>query len=75
MHFGEDVWIDFARKLLLPDEKWLLQQHLAVGCQNCAKSYEFWTRVTEIIARDTEYDPTPSDVCGITAVSCAKSVK
>ena len=67
MHFGEDAWLDFARKLLPPDETWSLQQHLAVGCQDCSKSYAFWTRVTEIIARDAEYDPTPSDVRSVTA--------
>lgn len=67
MHFEEKAWLDFVRKLLTADETWLMQQHLAVGCRECSKAYAFWTRVTDMVVRDSEYEPPASDVRRITA--------
>ena len=67
MHFEEKAWLDFVRNLLTADETWLMQQHLTVGCPECSKAYSFWTRVTDMTARDSDYEPPASDVHRITA--------
>jgi hypothetical protein len=67
MHFEDKAWVDFVRKLLTDDETWLMQQHLAIGCGECSQACAFWTRVTDMTARDSDYEPPTSDVSRITA--------
>jgi hypothetical protein len=66
MHFEEQAWIDFVRKLLTAEETWLMQQHLVVGCRECSKAYDFWTRVADMASRDSDYEPPASDIRTIT---------
>jgi len=66
MHFDDITWLDFVRGLLTADETWLMQQHLTVGCVECARAHAFWSKMTDVIAREADYGPDASDMRVVT---------
>lgn len=57
MHFSDEVWLDFSRRLLPPDEASRIQAHLDSGCAECVELNRVWTAVTEIARKEGEYIP------------------
>jgi hypothetical protein len=72
MHFDDKSWLDFVRRLLNEDERWLLQQHLTVGCNECLRAHSFWSRITEMVARELDYEPDASDIRIVAAAYTAE---
>jgi hypothetical protein len=62
MHFGDVAWVDFVRGALGVNEAKLMQQHLIDECGECLKAHAFWTRITDVISREPEYEPDASDI-------------
>jgi hypothetical protein len=62
MHFEDTTWFDYVRGLLTPDEAWLMQQHLTVGCEECTRAHAFWLRMHDFTTREASYEPDPSDI-------------
>ena len=69
MHFDDVAWLGFVRGSLTTDERWLMQQHLTVGCSECSAAHAFWTRVMDLIAREADYELDASDIRLFTATA------
>jgi hypothetical protein len=67
MHFDDITWLGFVQGTLTRDERWLLEQHLNVGCSECSTSHAFWSRLADLIAREANYKPDASDIRVATA--------
>ena len=67
MHFDDIAWLDFVRKSLTADEIWLMEQHLAVGCDECSAAHAFWAKVMDLVSLEAHYEPDPSDIQLVTA--------
>jgi hypothetical protein len=61
-HFTDEVWLDFARRLLPSPKMELLRKHLDEGCEACNKLSEIWRAVARIAAREANYEPDESAV-------------
>ena len=59
-HFSSEGWFDFARGVISPELKAVMQHHLDDACEQCATLTETWRTVIELTRREVAYSP-PSD--------------
>lgn len=60
-HFSEASWADFARNVVTPDTKMMMQQHIDEGCKKCANLLNTWQIVHSIAQGESTLTP-PADV-------------
>jgi hypothetical protein len=56
-HFSSEEWADFVRNTLKTKDKAAMQAHLAGGCKRCEGALAAWTRVRDVAARESAYEP------------------
>lgn len=61
-HFSLEQWADFARDVVGGDKKAAMQAHIESGCKSCADVLREWTRVREVAAHESAYQPSESAV-------------
>ena len=71
-HYGEEAWLDFARRLLPADEMARMQAHLQ-ECHPCGEMNRIWTTVWELVTRDLAYQPDHSLVDLVNAAYARRS--
>jgi hypothetical protein len=59
-HFSEATWTDFARNLVAPGTKMIMQKHIDEGCKNCSNVLNTWQIVHSIAQKESALTP-PSD--------------
>ncbi len=56
-HFLPSEWVDSVRGLLPPGRTVELQSHLDQRCPDCVEALGFWSRLAELLARESTYRP------------------
>jgi hypothetical protein len=71
-HFTDKAWLDFARRLLPAETMSRMRAHLESGCEKCAELSALWEAVTEIVRRQSDYEPRESAVNAAKAAYAAR---
>jgi hypothetical protein len=66
-HFSLEKWVDFARNVILEDEKAKMQSHLQSGCSECLKELNLWRRLQQTAQRESAYEPSDGAVRTVNA--------
>ena len=66
-HFTDEAWLDFARRLLPPEEMRRMQAHLDEGCKKCLELSELWEAVIKVADREWHYEPDEAVVDAVKA--------
>lgn len=61
-HFSSGDWLEFAREVVFPEQRAVMQRHLDDGCHRCLGMTEKWRAVLEVTRRETAYCPPESAV-------------
>jgi hypothetical protein len=56
-HFTDELWFDFARLVLPPEQMELMRRHLEEGCRQCGRLRDLWQAVVTTLNREREYEP------------------
>jgi Ni,Fe-hydrogenase III small subunit len=59
-HITDDIWVDFVRGALAPDDAEVVERHLESGCGRCLQARDLWLSVRRRADRERLYDP-PED--------------
>ena len=59
-HITDDVWVDFVRGTLAPDDADIVDRHLKSGCLRCLQARDLWMSVCQRADRERLYNP-PED--------------
>jgi len=60
-HITDDIWVDFVRGTLAPDDAEAVERHLRSGCGRCIHARDLWLSVRHRADRECLYNP-PDDV-------------
>jgi hypothetical protein len=58
-HFSPTEWVDFARNVVVAEQRVPMQEHLDQGCGNCLKMLKMWAAMLEFAPRELFYEPPP----------------
>ena len=72
MHFEDISWLGFIRESLPDEERWLMQQHLTVSCEECVAAHSFWAQLNDSLGREKTYEPDASDIRVVTSAFSVK---
>jgi hypothetical protein len=61
-HFSPTDWVDFARNVVVAEQRVSMQEHLDQGCGNCLKVLRTWAAMVEFARREPSYEPPPSAI-------------
>ena len=61
-HFSPTDWVDFARNVVVAEQRVSMQEHLDHGCGNCLKMLKTWAAMVEFARRELFYEPPPSAI-------------
>jgi hypothetical protein len=56
-HFSPTEWVDFARNVVVAEQRVPMQEHLDQGCGNCLKMLKTWAAMVEFARRELFYEP------------------
>jgi hypothetical protein len=56
-HFSSEDWADFARDIAEWNPRTLIESHLRIECDECAKALRVWRRVRDAARREAAYGP------------------
>lgn len=63
-HITDDIWVDFVRGTLAPDDAEAVDRHLRTGCGRCLHARDLWLSVRQRADRESLYSP-PEDALAI----------
>jgi hypothetical protein len=63
-HITDDIWVDFVRGTLAPDDAEAVDRHLRTGCGRCLHARDLWLSVRQRADRESLYSP-PDDALAI----------
>jgi len=63
-HITDDIWVDFVRGTLVPDDAEAVDRHLRTGCGRCLHARDLWLSVRQRADRESLYSP-PEDALAI----------
>lgn len=66
-HYSLEQWVDFARNVVVEDEKRKMENHLKTGCVRCSKELGIWQRLHQVARRESEYVPSDGAVRTVNA--------
>jgi hypothetical protein len=58
-HFSPTEWVDFARNVVVAEQRVPMQEHLDQGCGNCLKMLKMWAAMLEFAPRELFHEPLP----------------
>lgn len=56
-HFSPTEWVDFARNVVVAEQRVPMQEHLDQGCGSCQKMLKTWAAMVEFARRELFYEP------------------
>ena len=65
MHFQDEHWVDYVRKIGDSQRQGAMQQHLNEGCVECLDTERFWNEIYLCGQREADYAPVERAVQGI----------
>jgi hypothetical protein len=61
-HFSRIEWVDFARTVVVAEQRVPMQEHLDQGCGDCLKMLKTWAAMVEFARREMFYEPPASAI-------------